>query len=101
MARKKRRLRLAKVKRRIQHSFTSALDIPKEVLMDLPRITCIGNIQTVIENHRGVIEYTDLRVRVSVTHGEVDIRGKGLILRNIATDEIAIEGVIDSITFGN
>ncbi|MHB1125792.1 MAG: sporulation protein YqfC [Bacillota bacterium] len=101
MAKRKRRFRLAAVKRRMQHSFTTALDIPKEVLMDLPRITCIGNLQTVIENHRGVIEYTDQRIRVSVSQGEVDVHGKELILRNIGVDEIAIEGTISSILFSD
>ena len=33
--------------------------------MDLPRITLIGNLQLFVENHKGIIEYSDSRIRIN------------------------------------
>ena len=33
------------------------MDLPEDVMMDLPRITMIGQIHIYIENHRGLIGF--------------------------------------------
>jgi len=56
-------------------------------------------LQVFIENHRGIVEYTSEKVRVKVGDGEVGITGGNLMLRNIKTDEICVEGTISSLIF--
>lgn len=73
------------------------LELPKDLMLDLPRITLLGNIQLIIENHRGIIEYTKERIRISTSLGELLIDGEGLVLRNIFPDEIAVDGKITSL----
>jgi sporulation protein YqfC len=73
------------------------LELPKDLMLDLPRITLLGNIQLIIENHRGIIEYTKERIRISTSLGELLIDGEGLVLRNIFPDEIAVDGKIASL----
>lgn len=73
------------------------LELPKDLMLDLPRITLLGNLQLIIENHRGIIEYTKERIRISTSLGELLIDGEGLILRNIFPDEIAVDGKITSL----
>ena len=34
------------------------LDLPQDVVQDLPRITMIGNVQLYVENHRGVLHFS-------------------------------------------
>ena len=34
---------------------------PKELVLDLPRMTMVGNVQFYLENHRGVIAYDQER----------------------------------------
>ena len=46
---------------------TDVLELPKDLVLNLPRITMVGNIQLTIENHRGVILYSDRRIRVAVS----------------------------------
>jgi sporulation protein YqfC len=67
------------------------LELPKDLLMNLPRITLVGDMQLHIENHRGIIEYTKEKIRISISIGEV------LMLRNIFPDEIAVEGKIKAL----
>ncbi len=73
------------------------LELPKDLLMDLPRVTLLGDMQLHIENHRGIMEYTKERIRISTNLGEMTILGEGLMLRNIHSDEIAIDGKIKSL----
>lgn len=70
------------------------LELPKDLLMNLPRITLLGDMQLHIENHRGIMEYTKEKIRIRTSLGEMVIIGEGLVLRNIFPDEIAVDGKI-------
>lgn len=79
-----------------QH-FANIFDIPRDVMLDLPKISLLGDIQLYIENHRGIIEYKENLIRVSTTLGEIVIQGEGMVLRNIGVEEIYIDGRIKEI----
>ncbi|MDD2443820.1 MAG: sporulation protein YqfC [Desulfotomaculaceae bacterium] len=85
--------------KKVKKQFSEFLEIPGDVAMDLPKITLVGSVQLLIENHRGIIEYTREGIRVSVVEGEVAIAGENLMLRNILPDELYVEGEIHSIKF--
>lgn len=85
--------------RRVQYSLAGMLEMPGDALMDLPKITVIGNWQISIENHRGLIEYTADKIRINTSNGALEIKGKGLIIRGILVDEIALDGQVYSISF--
>lgn len=82
-----------------KQKFSDMLDIPKDVLLDLPKVTIIGDIQVYIENHKGIIEYTSNLVRISTALGQLIIVGEGLILRNIGLEDIYLDGQIEKIKF--
>lgn len=75
------------------------LEIPSDIVMDLPKIVLVGDVQLFIENHRGIIEYTAESVRVSVGDYELEVSGESLLLRNILPDEICLEGRITGVRF--
>ncbi len=86
-----------RVKKIMGCSLTEIFDLPHEVVMNLPKITIIGNLILEIENHRGIIEYCPEKIRVGVTGGELEVRGENLILSNILPDFINIRGTIKDI----
>lgn len=87
--------------KKVQDHFVNWLDMPQDALLDLPRITIIGDKQLYLENHRGIIEYSPQRVRVSVAGGQLEISGQNFSLKNIKADEIALEGKILGLAFHN
>lgn len=87
------------VKRKVKRQFSEILEIPSEVMLDLPKIVLMGNLQLFLENHRGIAEYTPQLVRIAVGEGEIEIAGEDLQLRNILPEEICVEGQIKSILF--
>lgn len=86
-------------KKQVQQGFANALEIPEDTLLNLPKITMIGNTKVLIENHMGVIEYTPQKLRIGVSFGEVVIIGREFFLKNILSDELSLKGRIESIVF--
>ncbi len=41
----------------IKTKISDATELPYELVLNLPKITVIGDIQAVIENHKGIVEY--------------------------------------------
>ena len=48
----------------LKQKFLTAMDLPIELLNDVPRITLIGNNNLLIENHKGIIEYDENIIRL-------------------------------------
>ena len=89
------RKRLEKMKSAVSDIF----ELPKEIMLNLPKISMIGNNQMLVENHKGVIEYTPQRIRVNSSIGVIRIQGSEMNLKNIAADDIMIIGEIKIIEF--
>ncbi|ADH60693.1 sporulation protein YqfC [Thermoanaerobacter mathranii subsp. mathranii str. A3] len=81
----------------IKNELVNAIDFPKEVLLNLPKVTLIGKNHVTIENHKGIIEYIPERIRVNTTIGVVRILGKKMIVNSIMTEVITISGEITNI----
>ena len=86
-------------KKQIQQQVANIFDIPRDLMMDLPKVALIGDVQILIENHRGIMVYTPELVKVSTTIGDLAVTGVDLTLKNILADEIMIEGRINSVAF--
>ncbi len=86
---------------RMKENISDALEIPKDILLDLPKITFIGNLQVNIENHKGIIEYETDNVRVKMKNGIIKVTGMDLAIKTIISEEIIISGKIASIDFYN
>ena len=85
-------------RKKLKQEFANFLEIPRDVMLDLPKVVLIGDMQVFIENHRGIVEYNSQRLRVKVSTGEVEVAGENLVLRNIMPDEIGVEGRIKGVT---
>jgi sporulation protein YqfC len=85
--------------RKMQQKLSTALDIPNDIILDLPKITVIGNVQLYLENHRGIIEYSPERIRIAAGNGEIEIAGDRLTIRSISKDDVHLDGVIEAIRY--
>ncbi|NOU76055.1 sporulation protein YqfC [Paenibacillus sp. LMG 31458] len=75
------------------------LDLPQDVVQDLPRITMIGNVQLYVENHRGVLHFSSEKLKLELTKGTLEVFGKQLVIRAILSEEVFIEGLIDNVKY--
>jgi sporulation protein YqfC len=81
-------------KKNIKKSLTSILELPKEVIFNLPLITFIGHEEITIENYKGVIEYNLEYIRISTSCGVLKITGKKLIIKQITSENLLVRGCI-------
>lgn len=70
-----------------------------DVMMDLPRITMVGRLHIYIENHRGLLLFSENEVRLMLKQGQCIISGKNFVIKAILPEEILLEGTIDVVRY--
>ena len=83
----------------IRANLAEILELPKDIILGIPQITMVGNLQLFIENHKGILEYTDTYIRINTKSGILQISGRNLLLKNIIYEEIIIVGEIIQMEF--
>ena len=78
---------------------TQNMELPADVMMDLPRITMIGQIHIYIENHRGLLTFSDTELRLLLKQGQLLVKGEGFVIKTILPEEILLEGKINQVIY--
>lgn len=76
-----------------------AVRIPKDVSMGVPLLRMVGGQELLIENYRGILEYTDTCVRIQTKAGQICVNGKRMEVSYYTNDEMKIEGYITELKF--
>lgn len=87
------------VKKTVGEKVADALELPKDILLNTPRLAVFGNKELTIENYKGVLEYTETKIRLNTTQYVLVIWGSELSIKNIATEMITVYGKISNIEF--
>ncbi len=86
-------------KQNIKEKMTELLELPKDVVLNLPKLTVMGANNIIIENYKGIIEYDDNNIRVNTGLGAVRILGENLLIKEITSEDIMVNGNISSLEF--
>ena len=79
-------------KKSMKEKVTEVLELPKELVLNIPRLTLVGNKDMMIENYKRIIEYGSLCIRIKTGSGVVKVTGNGLIIKEITAEVILIAG---------
>ena len=90
---------MKKIKKKIIEVFSRSFELPSEVTLKLPRITLIGSIHAYIENHNGLVVFSDDKLILNVYQGRVHITGKNFVLKMMLEHEILLEGDIADVRY--
>ncbi|ADL51197.1 sporulation protein YqfC [Clostridium cellulovorans] len=85
---------------KITRNVTETLDIPKEVVLGLPKISIIGHEEALIENHKGILSFKENSLVIKSQVGNITIKGKKLEMSYITDNTIIIKGVIEELYIG-
>lgn len=77
------------------------LELPREVISNVPKITVTGFDEVLIENFKGILEYEDYFARISTGIGIININGFNLKLNQMTDDDILVTGKIENLDFEN
>ena len=76
---------------------TERLSLPEDALLGAARLTVVGKRKTLIENHRGILEYGTEYIVVSTGRGKISLTGSGMKLLAMNKSELLISGEIKTV----
>lgn len=74
-------------------------DLPKDVILDIPKITIIGDEEITIENHKGIIMFERDIIKINSRFGAISIKGENFEILYIGSSTTTISGKFKSIVY--
>lgn len=85
--------------RKLSEFIADTMRMPKDVVMDLPRVSVCGDREIYIENHKGLVEYTNSDIRIKMRGGIMRVSGVSLRIIVMEYDRIVINGVFKGVFY--
>lgn len=85
-----------KMKKERRRGFTEVLAIPPETVTELPLVSVRGNRSVCIENHRGIVGYSEECVQIAVKKGSIFVFGQELHIACMSRRSLELRGRISS-----
>lgn len=76
-----------------------SMNMPKDVVMDLPKLSICGDREIYIENHKGLLEYTNTGICIKMKDGIMRLIGNGLRIIVLETDRMVINGEFERVEY--
>lgn len=73
------------------------LDVSGDVLRRAFKISVYSGRRAVVENHRGVLDFTPDRIEIAAERSKVYVMGTGLLIKAINKSDMLIIGKIQSV----
>ena len=86
-------------KKTVLERASETFDLPKDMLLNLPRLFLTGNRELYLENYRGILEYGEDCIVLATPSVRVRIQGSALSIKTIASEELVLEGNLKSVSF--
>lgn len=80
------------------HKIAFDADLPGEALPRQPVVELIGECRLLVENHKGVAGYSNDRIVINMSYGQLSVCGSKLLLACMTRHQLVITGRIESFT---
>lgn len=84
---------------RWKEGLVESLQIPRDLAFQEAVITLTGETEVLLENYRGILEYTQDHLLVLTRHCRIRIEGKQLEVLYYTNDEMKVSGRITTISY--
>ena len=99
MGRRTKKTADEEIKKPIKERMSEAFDLPKDIVLNLPRLVFTGNRELFVENYRGIVSYSECEIQLNTSSSAIKVTGKGLGIKNIAAEQIILCGDIRALEF--
>ena len=83
----------------VKTNIVESLELPRDIMYGAVIITAMGRNQVLVENYKGIIEYTREKIRLQTKNCQVTIQGKQLVVEYYTNEEMKITGFIQGISY--
>ena len=88
-------------KKNMMSEAAERFDLPADLLSGLPHVEVAGDRQFYMENHRGILSYSNEEIDITADGMVVRVFGKGLELVSMSGEALRIRGVIERVEWVN
>ena len=76
-----------------------SLKLPRDSVLGDSIITVTGNTEILIENYKGILQYSDELILLHGKNRKIELKGKRLNIVYYTNEDMKISGMIESICF--
>ena len=88
-----------KISNSLKNFLTSDVELPNEIVLNVPLITIVGNNKILIENFKNIVQYSNEIIKINTTCGILKIAGKNLFLKELNKNKVLINGILFQVEF--
>lgn len=85
--------------RKIGEIMSGLLDMPKDVVMDVPKIIMTGDMEVFCGGYKSLFGYSESEIKCSAGDKIILIKGQKLMIKTIENEEIIVTGRISAVEF--
>lgn len=95
------RLGVFRLKRLIRaaEDISDLLQLPADALAGAAKVSVTGGKHALIENHRGLLGFSETQVTVALNRGKLIISGSALQLVTMTVSQLSVSGKIQHVEF--
>ena len=82
-----------------KEGFVESLELPKDLMYGAVLVSITGRQEILVENYRGILEYTANHISLQAKTCRLAVRGKNLHISYYTNEEMKITGLIDSVSY--
>lgn len=82
-----------------RENIADSLELPRDVVLNIPKIILLGDNEITIENHKGIIIFQENQVKINSKVGPISIFGSGFEILFLGGSTITIGGKILSVVY--
>lgn len=82
-----------------KEALAEKLDLPRDVVLNIPKITITGSNELTIENHKGVVLFEEKKMKINSNVGLITIYGQSLEILFMGGSTLTVSGYFKSIVY--
>ena len=82
---------------KLAERFCETLELPEEAVPGNAKVSMTGGKKLLIENHKGLLSYSDTAIEVLTGEGKISVLGSGFTIRAMKEGNMLIFGRLQSV----
>ncbi|OPJ63854.1 sporulation protein YqfC [Clostridium oryzae] len=84
---------------KVKEVLAGQLDLPEDIVLNIPKISIVGNNEITIENHKGIVVFDENIVKINSSVGLIEISGKKFEILFLSGNTITLSGEFKAISY--
>ena len=83
----------------VKHNKVETLELPKDLIYRDYIVTITGRREVLIENYKGILEYTGEYIKIQTKNAKLTVYGKKLSIEYYTNEDMKVVGFVKSIEY--